>query len=154
MKYFTLRWWEGKVENPMVVNEQYCRYVQSVKKSLPKDLWRLFWNVSLHDAHLRRLHFAQHKLELKLDGGRRDKGKYRLGLQRFRLTYDGVSRMTSLASPKRGLGGPGGYGDLGYDEIEVIADGLFEHRILFSSGIELQVRFSNFTLWYEDDAAS
>ena len=100
MKYFTLRWWAGKVENPMAVNEQYCRYVQSVKKSLPKDLWRLFWNVSLHDAPLRRLHFAQHKLELKLDGERRDKGKYRLGLQRFRLTYDGVSRMTSLASPR------------------------------------------------------
>lgn len=150
MKYFTLRWWEGKVENSMAVNERFCRYVTSVKKSLPKDLWRLFWNVSLHDAHLRRLHFAHNKLELKLDGERWDKGKHRPGLRRFRLRYEGVSRMTSLANPKRGLGGPKGYGDLGYDEIEVIDREVFEHRILFSTGIELQIRFSNFALWYQE----
>ncbi len=145
MKYFTLRLWEGTGENPFVVNEEYCRYVKSVKKSLPKDLWRLCWNVSLRHADLRRMHL--------LDGKRCDKGQYRAGLRQFRLTYDGVSRMISLANPRRGRLGPWGYGDLGFDEIEVLDDGLFEHRILFSTGIELQVRFSDFTLWYEDPPA-
>lgn len=83
MKYFTLKWWEGKVENQMAVNDRSCRYMESVKKSLPKDLWRLYRNVSLHDAHLRRLHLAGKTLELKLDGERRDKGKYRPGRRRF-----------------------------------------------------------------------
>ena len=137
----------------MALNDQYCRYVQSVKKSLPKDLCRLFWNVSLHDARVRRWHFADGTLELNLDGERRDKGKYRPGLRRFRLTYRGVVSITSLAVRKQGLAEPGGYGDLGYDEIEVIGDGLFEHRILFSSAIELRVRFTDFTLWYEDKPA-
>jgi hypothetical protein len=153
MKYFTLSWWEGKVENAMAVNERYCRYVRSVRKSLPADLWRLFWDVSLHDADLRRWRLVDDILELRLDGERRDKGKYIPGRRRFRLTYQGVRSLTSTANPKRGLGGPHGYGDLGYDEIEVVGDRLYEHRILFSSGIELQIRFSGFTLWYADDLA-
>jgi hypothetical protein len=40
------------------------------------------------------------------------------------------------------LPGPGGYGDFGYDEIEVIGPAQFEHRILFSSGIRLVIRFA------------
>jgi hypothetical protein len=151
MKYFTLKWWEGKVENAMAVNDRYCRYVKSVRKSLPTDLWRLFWNVSLHDARLRQLRLVSDTLELKLDGERTDKGKYLPGRRRFRLTYRGVSSLTSTASPKRRSSGLYGYGHLGYDEIEVLADHHYEHRILFSSGIELQIRFSDFTLWYEDD---
>ena len=49
--------------------------------------------------------------------------------------------MTS--DPSVGLGGPHGFGDLGYDEIDVGEDGPFEHRLLFSSGIELAVRFAD-----------
>ncbi len=153
MKYFTLKWWEGKVKNQMAVNDKYCRYMESVQASLPADLKRLHWDVSLHDSHLRRLHFMDGTLELRLDGERRDKGKYSPGSREFRLTYRDVRSLTSTADPKKGLGGPHGYGDLGYDEIEVISAGLFEHRILFSSGIELQIRFADFSLWYEDDAA-
>ena len=66
--------------------------------------------------------------------------------------YAGVFTRKST-NPKRGLAGPHGYGDLGYDEIEVLRDGLYEHRILFSSGIELQVRFTGFKLWYKDKPA-
>jgi hypothetical protein len=37
-------------------------------------------------------------------------------------------------------------GDLGYDEIEVLGGGMFEHRLLFSSGIELAIEFAAFHL--------
>jgi hypothetical protein len=150
MKYFTLKWWGGKTGNVMAVNAEYCHYMDSVRKVLPKDLWELYWKVSLHDARLRRLQFADGMLELKLDGERKDKGRLRPGLRRFRLCYQGVSAITSLADPRKGLPGPFGYGDLGYHEIEIIEEGLYEHRILFSSGIELQMRFSGFVLAYED----
>lgn len=47
--------------------------------------------------------------------------------------------------PDKGLPGPNGFGDIGVDEIEVFEDS-FEHRILFSNGIELHIRFKEFSL--------
>jgi hypothetical protein len=153
MKYFTIKWWQGEVRNQMAANDKYCRYMESIESSLPSELKRLHWEVSLHDSHLRRLHFSDGTLELRLDGERIDKGKYSSGSRKFRLTYRDVRSLISTGDPKQGLAGPYGYGDLGYDEIEVLTAGLFEHRILFSSGIELQVRFADFTLYYDDHAS-
>ena len=130
------------------VTERYRRYVKSVRKALPPDLWRLYWNVDIHDAHLRCLRLVDRTLELKLDGDPVAKVR-----QSFRLTYEDVSSLNSTGNPKSGLAGPYGYGDLGYNEIEVVGDRLYEHRILFSSGIEFQIRFSGFNLWYKDRLA-
>ena len=129
----------------MAVPERYRRYVKSVRKSLPADLWRFYWNMDIHDAHLRRLRLVGNTLELRLDGD-----PLATVRRKFRLTYQGVSSLLSTGNPKQGLAGPYGYGDLGYYEIEVIGDRLYEHRFLFSSGIELQIRFSGFKLWYQD----
>lgn len=54
--------------------------------------------------------------------------------------------MESTANPSAGLAGPFGYGDLGYDEVAILASGAFEHRLLFSTGIELAVVFREFEL--------
>lgn len=62
-----------------------------------------------------------------------------------RLVYDGVCTIHSTGDRLRGLSGPHGYGDLGNDEIEVLQDGSFEHRFLFSTGIELVLRFQAFS---------
>jgi hypothetical protein len=61
---------------------------------------------------------------------------------RIAITYSGVSAFYSTSDPDKSLMGPGGYGDFGYDEIEVLGSGLFEHRIIFSSGVELGFRFT------------
>ena len=42
--------------------------------------------------------------------------------------------------------GPAGFGDLGYCEVSVLPGGAFEHRLLFSTGIELVVVFRSFRL--------
>jgi hypothetical protein len=151
MKYFTLSWWAGDTEDSLAVFDDYRRYLDSVSGSLPADLRRLSVDVSLHDAHLRRLHLADSTLELHLDGCGFDQNSRAYFDRKLRLTYRGVCMLTSTADPKAGLGGPHGYGDLGYDEVEVIEPNVYEHRMLFSSGIELHVRFSDFLLWYEDD---
>ena len=44
----------------------------------------------------------------------------------------------------------GGYGTHGFDEVEVLEEGLFEHRMLFSSGIEVAIQFRDFVLDYTD----
>lgn len=144
MKYFTLKWWlglqDGRGEDPV---EAFQDHVASIQDVLPKDFRTLSESVSLHDARLRRMEFdaATQTLEMKLDacgGG----GKSR----KLTLRYLQVDSFLSTANPALGLPGPFGYGDLGYDEPHRLADGRFEHRILFSSGIELRIRFSNFQL--------
>ena len=68
------------------------------------------------------------------------------------LTYSGVRNLSTTADPEQGLQGSHGYGDLGYDEVELLPDGAVEHRLLFSSGIELTVQFDHFRLAYRDIA--
>jgi hypothetical protein len=148
MKYFTMSWWNANQaeDDPSAVND-YARYLESILDSLPPDLYRLAVDVRLHDARLRRLHLAGDTLELQIDGVR-----YQNCGGEVRLTYRAIHSFTSTADPEIGLAGPPGYGHLGYHEIEVIEPGVYEHRILFSSGIELQVRFSELSVWCEGDA--
>ena len=54
------------------------------------------------------------------------------------------------SDPEKGLPGPHGYGDLGYDEVDVLEPGLFEHRMLFSTGITLSIHHREFHLRFED----
>ena len=60
------------------------------------------------------------------------------------LLYGGAVFVESTADPDRGLPGPHGYGDLGNDEIEVLDGGLLDHRLLFSTGVELTLRLLTF----------
>ncbi|HWX42575.1 MAG TPA: hypothetical protein VN345_15600 [Blastocatellia bacterium] len=64
--------------------------------------------------------------------------------------------MRLSSDPDKGLVGPNGFGDLGYDEIEVLDGGMFEHRLLFSSGIELAIMFEEFRLevFYRDSVST
>jgi hypothetical protein len=73
-------------------------------------------------------------------------GKLRGGRMAHAQRYSGVEHFESEADPKVGLRGPSGYGDLGYYEIDVLPEGRFEHRLLFSTGIELRVIFRGFGL--------
>ncbi|PQO27113.1 DUF4085 family protein [Blastopirellula marina] len=144
MKYFTLKWWmglqEGRGVDPI---EDFQEHVTSIQDALPQDFRELLESVSLHDAHLRRMEYdaAAQALEMQLDGCS-EQGQRR----KITLRYLQVESFLSTAHPKLGLPGPFGYGDLGYDEPYVLAGGRFEHRILFSSGIELRIRFGDFQL--------
>ena len=66
--------------------------------------------------------------------------------QTVELHYSGLSEFESLQTPARALMGPRGYGDLGYDEIDIVEGGPFEHRLLFCSSIELRFRFASLEL--------
>lgn len=135
--------------------DAYRNYIDSIVTSLPDDLRKLVRGVSLHDARLRRLDLSteNRRLVLELDGYGYDDRSFSSVDRKFRLTYEGVQSLTSTADPNAGLPGPHGYGDLGYDELEVLPQKLYEHRMLFSSGIELQIRFTGFVLWYADRKA-
>jgi hypothetical protein len=151
MKHFTIQWWSGEIEDQMPAFRAYDEYLAGVRMELLPELRRLLDEVSLHDSRLRRLHISPEKKELliELDGCGPDEGQQSYHALKIRLMYSSVESFESLADPEAGLAGPHGYGDLGYDEIEILRPGLFQHRMLFSTGIEFAVTFTGFRLVHE-----
>jgi hypothetical protein len=143
MKYMTMQWWRGDV--PCETADGYGDYYESIKARLPESLQSLHDKISLHDSKLRELvaDFGKGQLEIRLDGYDWTQKGFPLPKRQIALCYSGVRSMRSLGDPEVGLGGPHSYGDLGYYEVELLGEGFFEHRMLFSSGIELQVQFGN-----------
>ncbi len=129
MRYFTMGWGSGdERDDPSAA---YAAHLDAIRDQLPPDLLATQESVSLHDTRLRelRLIVAERSLSVALDS--------HSGRERFTLIYGGVERFESSADPKVGLNGPAGYRDLGYCEVDVLVAGAFEHRLLFSTGIEV-----------------
>ena len=51
----------------------------------------------------------------------------------------------------KSLPGLGGYGDLGYDEVDLTDAGVCVHRMLFSTGVELVWEFGDLRWHYVDE---
>lgn len=147
MKYFTIEEWMGYQDldsyepGSWVAADRYAAYFESVQHLVPAEYTLLIETVYLHDSRLRHLEVDSRadSALLILDSARGDEACV------VAIRYNGLEHFASSSDPDKSLPGPGGYGDLGYDEIEVVEGGLFEHRILFSSGIELMFRFTGIT---------
>lgn len=137
MKFYTMDWWMSLQRLEFVdPTPAYMAYLDSIRDRLPPDLLQLQESISIHDAHLRFADYCRDTgmLGIALDG---DDGHG--GLRQFHLRYSDVTVFRTTNNPDNGFAGPHGYGDLGYDEADITIDGLIEHRMLFSSGIELQI---------------
>ena len=151
MKYFTLDSWIADQDLEAVdVNDikrrrqGYSDYLAGIFDKLPLDLVRLNETVILGDAHLHQLNVDVSYAKVTLvvlaeDMTTREDRK-------VALEYGKVRGLKSVSDPYKSLSGPGGFGDLGNDEIELLDDGCLEHRFLFSSGIEIAIQFRDFTL--------
>ena len=139
MRFFTMDWWRdtqsGSAEDP---SNAYERHLMSLRP-FPSSVARIDQLPSLHDAHVRRVEHLGAAVEVTLDAWG-EKG----GWVPTRLSYRRVEAFSLEAAPERSLPGPSGFGDLGYYEIDSPSADVFEHRLLFSSGVELCVRFREF----------
>jgi hypothetical protein len=148
MKYFTLDDWiadqelGADVEPGVRAQQAYAAYLESVHHQLPNDWHRLLKTVLLHDGRVRKLHVdvAGRSASLQVDASDLTGEDSR----RVVLHYGDLIESITTADPSKGLPGPFGYGDILIDEIEVLGNGVFEHRLLFSTGIHLLFRFSTF----------
>ena len=153
MKFFTIEWWSGEIEDDhMDVFDRYREHIEGILPELTEDHCRLVNEVTLHDAHLLSLSgdYSDASMILSLVGSGYDESTKSYFQRHFELRYDGVQSVRSEADPEKGLPGPHGYGDLGYDEVDVLEPGLFEHRMLFSTGITLSIRHREFHLRFKD----
>lgn len=150
MKYFTLDGWIQDQEldtnhgDSDDAAQRYKVYLKDVADRLPADYVVMTKTICIHDATLPQLtvDIPSRRLTMRLNAGNITMTESR----RINLHYAEVTEFSSSSDGDKGLPGPHGFGDLGNDEIEVLEDGLYEHRLLFSSGIELTVRFRNFRL--------
>ncbi len=151
MKYFSVNdWteWSETAENVVA----YRTYIDSIRSFLPIDLQLLTGaggKLSLNDGEIETIQVSLEAASVNIS----IRGKWIkntvVGERIFFLNYKRVVSLISIIDPNAsGLHGSG-YGDHGFDEIEIIGD-IYEHRMLFSSGIELHIRFQDFSLEYND----
>lgn len=150
MKYYTPAWWASEVPDTDAAPLEYRRYIDSIRPQLPSGVRSLLDEVTLHDSQVRRLavDVPSQTATLILNGYVDPWNPPGTARRRFTLVYKGV---TAIDSTNEG-GGVSEHldnSDLGYDEIELLAGGTIEHRMLFASGIELVIRFGDLALSYE-----
>lgn len=152
MKFFTLAWWSSACEDSDALFRKYQVFVADFFDRLPDSYQRLHRDLSLHDSRLRRFDadYRHQTLEIHLDGHGFDRTDNSYFERKFTLRYYDVKQVLTVSDPQQGLPGPHGYGDLGYDEIELLSSGELEHRLLFSSGIVLTVRHGGFKIDVSD----
>jgi len=159
VKYFSIAYW-STYDPADDTERRYKSYVQSIRPQLPGPL-QVFTGaggpVSLNDTRLHRVsvNLEKRRAEIELRGEIKDGSKPQPNTSEWSivacgiiLRYEGVVAFSSRSDPEIGLAGPHGYGDHGFDEVELLAENLYEHRMLFSSGIEIAMRFTEFTAEY------
>jgi hypothetical protein len=143
VRFFTMAWWcgvqEGRADNP---SADYWAHLDALRGRVSPErlpVLEALLALALHDANLRQLRLepAAATLHILLEN------RY-AGGERITLAYSGVEQFAS-ESNRDGFS-EHGYGDLGYDEVDLSLTGAFVHRMLFSSGIELAVAFRGFEL--------
>src|SRR5215831_19422771 len=141
MRFFTMAWWRdvqsGEAASPA---DAYDRHLQSLRP-FPDLVASIDRVPSLHDARLKCLEQIRDSVRLTLDRWG-EKG----GWVPTELRYGGVDRVAVSTDSDGELPGPSGFGDLGYWEFDTVEPGLYEHRLLFSSGTELSIQFRSLTL--------
>jgi len=148
MKYFTMEWLLACQDSDVSEKDMnrpakdYGRYYTSIKKQLPIQFVVFDKSYSLHDAMLRKLNFNVEKQQLKINLMLAIVHKKFIEGRKGTITYTGVTDFSSSKRIEKPLAGSDSHGFLVYDEIEVISPGVFEHRLLFESGIELNITFT------------
>ena len=153
VKFYTLKSWklEQDLKNDKAFSRnlradlQYRKYRQTIQSKLPPDFQRFLTLAYLEDGEVLKI-----EIETALRIGslwctaldvasKGTEGHY------LRLEYQGLQKFSSTSPVQDSFGGDG-YGDIGYTEIEILAEGVFEHRFLFSTGIEMAFDFTDFKL--------
>jgi len=151
MRFYSMRDW--KADQDLDKNElpglakilAYDRHLIATLPRLPRSVRRLLGFATLHDGRLLELDYQSRLNRLRLRVCALDLATEGAAFHHLSLVYRGVERLQSYKPAGEAFGGDG-YGDIGCDEWDVTHGGLFQHRILFSTGIELSVTFAGFGL--------
>ena len=137
MKYFTNDWFFSRLseEDMEKLVEQYSNYISSVFEKLPFVLKMLVKSVNLHDGIIVTSSLEEKNvLALELFCGDLQSGYFLLN-----LSYAGISE------DSRNLERLERFAEVHAAELEVVSD-VFCHKLLLSSGSEIEIKFSDVSL--------
>ena len=151
MRYFNIEDWIADQGDDIAHQSKtqasvasYRSYLAEIHPSLPEQLRFFLKTICIHDAGLLALEIDSRRRTLILNLAA---GDITMREARYvRLFYEDLESFAIPRDPPAGLRfslGGGGFGDLGFDELERLTAG-FEHRVLFASGVELHIRFGRF----------
>jgi hypothetical protein len=144
VKYFTREWAAGDLSDEATdaARRLYSERLEVVLPRLPSTVRELASRVNLHDALLFRVQVSTtaEELALELVGG-----DFQSGYSDIRLEYSGVDlgaidlgALSSIARDRRT--------EVLYDEVDLLDEALFEHRILFWPRGDVAISFRRLKL--------
>ena len=155
MKFFTKELW-GNISDDSVYKKwqdnivAYGNYIDTIKPYLSKKAVSFFTKVSLHDSILlsfsagdslsKFMNVTTNFIEIRAR-------KYETGYD-YKLRYTKVSKCSfDFPSDKPMNYWPDifSFGEWMYDELSMIRNDFFRHKILLSTGAELSIEFRHFT---------
>jgi hypothetical protein len=151
MKFYTLADWKRsgncslqEFDEFILRDKQYRAYLESIRSRLPARFQHFLDLASLCDGEVLEISIEPSSAVASLRCTALDNASNGRNGHYLRLNYHGVQNFQSIGPEEESFGGDG-YGDIGNDEIELLAEGVFQHRLLFSTGIEIAVTFRDFT---------
>lgn len=148
MKFYTLEWFRGDRDSDNLGDTAARSYFQALKPRLTDSMRAFIDAVNLHDAHLERLDFSTEHAGLTLvfdelfwDFARNCGSRRPLFIKYGSVSAFSLLPFTQAVTVRHSPP----HDDLLGDEIDVFAEGIFEHRMVFASGTELHIRFQNFS---------
>jgi hypothetical protein len=156
MKFFTMNWWlscqkpapqhgkpgeESGADAIRSPDESYRRHLAAIRDRFPAPLVDLNERCVLREGVLREVSSQSGNNALTLSATVDDGSGWESEVE---LCYQNVASFRVLPWDGECPLRTAGFGDMGYDELDVGGDGLLVHRLLFRSGIEFEVTFQQF----------
>jgi hypothetical protein len=142
MKYFTKDWCFSKLADQEIEqrSKSYRDYIQGIYKKLPFVLKLLTHNINLHDGKLEIFYFMRDKKQLIIKG---IFGDIELNYFMLEIKYSNVFNLDAgLLKPifqNQEI-------EILSDEIEILSENLFSHRMLFSTQKDIDIQFEEIEL--------
>lgn len=139
MKYFTKDWCFGDLDDDNIqeVKKNYWEYINHIKDSLPFALKLLASNMNLHDGIISKASCSSEKKSLRIEGifGDLQTGYFKLKIEYLNISEPDINDLKTIFE--------GRTIEIISDEIELVSQRLFSHRLLFSTKKEIEIRFSD-----------
>lgn len=139
MKYFTKDWCFSNLDDDEIEKrlKNYRTYIHNVYKKLPFVLKNLIKTINFHDGKLEKVSFIQNKRTLILKGvfGDLEVGYYFLEVKYLKVSNLEIDFLDSVFKNQEI--------EILSDEIEVLNENLFSHKILFSTKQDINIQFQD-----------
>ena len=140
MKYFTKEWCFGDLDDDVVEErlEKYREYIKNIYSGLPFVLKILAKDLNLHDGIIKKITYSNTKFMLEGIFGDLQIGYFFLKIKYLNIFPIFNSHLISVFKNKTL--------EILSDEIEIVQEGHYIHKLLFSTKQEIEIAFKDLAI--------